>query len=68
MDSPAMAGGLAKGDLIQKVGDTSVKTVSDYMTALHLQEAGAEAEITYARLSGTEYRTMTVHVEVGTKE
>ncbi len=68
MDSPAMAGGLAKGDLIQKVGDTSVKTVSDYMTALHLQEAGTEAEITYARLSGTEYRTMTVHVEVGTKE
>ncbi len=68
MDSPAMAGGLAKGDLIQKVGDTAVKTVSDYMTALHLQEAGTEVKITYARLSGIEYRNMTVNVEVGTRE
>ena len=68
MDSPAMAAGLAKGDLIQKVGDTPVRTVSDYMNALRLQTPGNEIKVTYARLSGTVYRTMTVTVEVGTKE
>ena len=68
MDSPAMAAGLAKGDLIQKVGDISVKNVSEYMNALRVQEAGSEVQITYARLSGTDYRTMEIDVELGTKE
>ncbi|MBP3297116.1 MAG: PDZ domain-containing protein, partial [Lachnospiraceae bacterium] len=68
MDSPAMAGGLAKGDLIQKVGDITVKTVSEYMAALAVQEADTEVEITYARLSGQEYRTMSVSVQLGTRE
>ncbi len=68
IDSPAMAAGLSKGDLIQKIGDTSVKNVSEYMNALRLQEAGTEIRVTYARLSGTAYRTMTVTVESGIKE
>ena len=68
MDSPAMAAGLAKGDLIQKIGDISVKSVSEYMNALLAQEAGTEVKITYARLSGVEYRTMQVTVELGMKE
>ena len=68
MDSPAMAAGLAKGDLIQKVGDIPVKTVSEYMSALQAQEADAEVEITYARLSGQDYRTMNVSVQLEAKE
>ena len=43
---------------------TETRRVLDLIQAV----CGAEAEITYARLSGTEYRTMTVHVEVGPKE
>ena len=35
---------------------------------LRVQEAGSEVQITYARLSGTDYRTMEIDVELGTKE
>ena len=54
------------GEIVFRAEFSSAETrrVLDLIQAV----CGAEAEITYARLSGTEYRTMTVQVEVGTKE
>ncbi|MBR1471182.1 MAG: PDZ domain-containing protein [Lachnospiraceae bacterium] len=68
LDSPAMSAGLAKGDIIQKIGGSQTQTVSEYMNALQGRQAGDVVEVSYARLSGTEYRTMEVTITLGVLE
>ncbi|MBR3306586.1 MAG: PDZ domain-containing protein [Lachnospiraceae bacterium] len=62
MDSPAMNAGIAKGDVIMRVGDSPVFSVNDYMTALQKCEPGEEITLTYARLASVEYRDIEVQI------
>lgn len=50
--------GLAKGDVITKVGDTTIESVDDLSSALAASSAGQSAVITYVRSGST--RTVTV--------
>ena len=68
MDSPALAAGLAKGDIIQKIGDIPVSSVNDYMSVLQSLEPGAEIKLNYARPAGTEYREMEIEITLGERE
>jgi serine protease Do len=63
MDSPAMKAGLNRGDVIIKIGDMSVRTVDEYMSALHSCDPGENIVVEYARTNGTQYVRMTVEVE-----
>ena len=63
MDSPAMKAGLNRGDVIVKIGDMSVKTVDEYMAALHSCDSGENVTVEYARTNGVQYVNMSVEVE-----
>ena len=63
MDSPAMKAGLNRGDVIVRIGDMSVKTVDEYMAALHSCDPGENITVEYARTNGTQYVQMSVEVE-----
>ncbi|MCQ2522526.1 MAG: S1C family serine protease [Lachnospiraceae bacterium] len=63
MNSPAMAVGIAAGDIITAIGDTSVSSPSEYMSALALIEPGQPVSVTFMRLGGGEYRETKVSVE-----
>ncbi len=63
MDSPAMKAGLNRGDIIVKIGDMSVKTVDEYMAALHSCEHDENITVEYARNNGVQYVNMSVEVE-----
>ena len=63
MDSPAMKAGLNRGDVIVKIGDMSVRTVDEYMAALHNCEHGENITVEYARNNGVQYVYMSVEVE-----
>lgn len=63
MDSPAMKAGLNRGDVIVRIGDMSVKTVDEYMAALHNCDPGENITVEYARTNGTQYVHMSVEVE-----
>jgi len=56
---PAMKAGLQRGDIVTKVGDISIGSVSDYMSALSKFEKGQKAEVTYLR----DGKTLTTTVE-----
>lgn len=56
---PAMKAGLQRGDIITRVGEINIGSVSDYMNALSKFEKGQKAEVTYLR----EGKTLTTTVE-----
>ena len=56
---PAIKAGLQRGDIITKVGEISIGSVSDYMNALSKFEKGQKAEVSYLR----EGKTLTTTVE-----
>jgi Iap family predicted aminopeptidase len=56
---PAMKAGLQRGDIITKVGEISIGSVTDYMNALSKFEKGQKAEVSYLR----EGKTLTTTVE-----
>ena len=68
MDSPALAAGLAKGDIIQKIGDIPVSSVNDYMSVLQSLDPGTEIKIIYARPAGVEYKEMEIEITLGKRD
>lgn len=56
---PAMKAGLQRGDIITRVGEINIGSVSDYMNALSKFEKGQKTEVTYLR----EGKTLTTTVE-----
>ena len=52
--TPAVAVGLARGDVLLAIDDRLVQDVSDVVTALHAAEAGATARYTILRLGARE--------------
>lgn len=48
-DTPAEAGGLAKGDIIIKLANTKVSTLADFRYELYKHDIGEEIEVTYIR-------------------
>jgi serine protease Do len=68
MDSPALAAGLAKGDIIQRIGNLQIVSVNDYMGVLQNMEPGEEVTIEYCRNNGEEYRDMKVNITLGKRE
>ena len=52
--TPAVAVGLARGDVLLAIDDRLVQDVSDVVTALHAAEAGATARYTVLRLGARE--------------
>ena len=68
MDSPAMTAGLAKGDIIQKLGDVTVSTLNDSMSARQNAEPGEEIVVSYSRPAGTEYKNIQITITLGKRE
>lgn len=58
MDSPAMTKGIQKGDILVKVGDKEVKSVSEYMNALRSYPIGDELKLVVLRASKSDYEEM----------
>lgn len=56
---PAQKAGLQRGDVITRLGEINIGSVSDYMNALSKFEKGRKAEVTYLRDS----KTLTTTVE-----
>jgi hypothetical protein len=56
---PAIKAGLQRGDIITRVGEINIGSVSDYMNALSKFEKGQKAEVTYLR----DGKTLTTTVE-----
>ncbi len=52
-DTPAFKAGLKKGDIVLKLGDSTVTDMMSYMRALSVFDEGDEAEITVKRESET---------------
>lgn len=48
-DKPAITAGLKKGDIIVKLGDSSITDMMSYMRALSVFEAGNTTNVTYVR-------------------
>ena len=68
MDSPALSAGLAKGDIITKIGEVFINDVNDYMSALQIVEPGTDVKVFYSRLAGTEYKNMDIDITLGRRE
>lgn len=67
-DSPAMAAGIQSGDIIQKVGDTTVIGSSSFGEAVEACKTGDSVKI-YGQRRGTGgYVDVTFHVTIGSKE
>ncbi len=54
-DSPSMNVGITAGDVIVQIGDKTISSVADYMTALNSITPDTEVNVIYARLSGGGY-------------
>ena len=67
MNSPAMEVGIAPGDIITQIGDTSVLSLDEAQNALRLSEPGKEIDITVMRATKDAYKAVTVTVTLGTK-
>lgn len=68
LDSPALSAGLAKGDIITKIGEVFVNNVNDYMNALQIVEPGTDVKVFYSRPTGTEYKNMEIDITLGRQE
>ncbi|MCR5249081.1 MAG: PDZ domain-containing protein [Lachnospiraceae bacterium] len=67
MDSPAMSAGLARGDIIQKIGDINTNNITEYMSVIQNTEPESEVELVYARFDGEEYRSMKLTIVLGSR-
>ncbi|HPF29179.1 MAG TPA: S1C family serine protease [Lachnospiraceae bacterium] len=68
LNSPAMSEGIAKGDVIQSINGIDIYSIEDYMTTMSQCSPGDTVTVTYSRLSGTEYKVISVEAELGTLE
>lgn len=64
MNSPAMNAGIQNGDVITKVEGYDITTFSVLTEAILSHNAGDVISITVRRLSGEEYRDVTIEVEL----
>lgn len=64
MDSPAMAAGLQKGDVITKMGGESIYSVDGYESKLLELEPGERVKIVVERQSTSGYKEVTCMVDV----
>ena len=62
MNSPSMHAGIQQGDVITSFGDHSVRSYSDYITALMQAEAGSSVELTVMRPAQGQYKEMKIRV------
>jgi len=64
MDSPAMKAGIQNGDVVTQVDGYDITTFSVLTEAILLHEPGDIISITIRRLSGEEYRDVTIEVQL----
>ena len=62
MDSPAMQGGIHKGDVITPMNDAVVTSVLDYELEINECKPGDEVVVTVMRLNGETYIDMDIKV------
>lgn len=65
---PAEAAGIKKGDIITKLGGTSVSSADALIEQLGYYEAGKTVEVTVARAENGEYKEQTLSVTLGNKK
>lgn len=69
VDSPAMAAGIQTGDIITRIGNVDIGSVSGYSTALLGRDAGSKVKIKGMRQgAGNEYVDIDFNVIIGSKE
>ncbi len=66
MNSPAMLGGIQRGDVIVEIDDSSIENFNNYAATLLRLEAGATITVTVQRLSQNSYREMEMEITLGT--
>lgn len=66
MDSPAMLGGIQPGDVIVKIGGSSIDNFSNYTSELLRLEAGQTVTVVVQRLVQDSYREMEIEITLGT--
>ena len=64
MDSPAMAAGLQKGDVITRMGDEAIFTVDGYESALYRHQPGERVKIVVERQSAEGYKEIDCLVDI----
>lgn len=68
MDSPAMLGGIQRGDVITEMDGKKISLFSDYSSVLMQLEPGAVVEITVMRQAQNAYKEMQFSIELGTAD
>lgn len=66
-DSPAEKGGIYAGDIIVKVDNVTVATMSDLQSFLSYTRAGTQVEVTVQRIRNGEYREIVLEITLDTK-
>lgn len=66
MDSPAMLGGIQRGDIIVKINDTSISGFKDYMNIMLDLDVDETVTVTVMRQSQEKYKEMTLDVTLTT--
>jgi S1-C subfamily serine protease len=62
MDSPAMQGGIHKGDVITAMNDAVITSVLDYELEINACKPQDEVVVTVSRLNGDTYIDMDIKV------
>ena len=65
MNSPAMIGGIQKGDVITKIGVTPVRNFDDFKKLIDEGQPGVDTVVTVARYARGGYREVTLEVDLG---
>lgn len=63
MDSPAMTGGIQRGDIISQVGDHEIHSAADYMNALRTAAADKNLRVVVQRADVDSYREIVFMVQ-----
>lgn len=64
MESPAMRAGIQTGDIIAKMGDSTISSFSDFSVLLQFHEPGDILTLTIYRLSQEEYKPIFMQVQI----
>lgn len=64
MNSPAMAVGIAAGDIIVAIGESTITSQTEYLTTVEKLLPGEETTIKFLRYSNGDYRETTVTITV----
>jgi len=64
---PAQAAGMQKGDIITKIGSTSVSSGDELVNQLEFYAAGETIDVVVSRAEGGEYKEQTISVTLGNR-